>query len=140
MALFVLYLILLTYFLFFAENFGRIDAEREYSYNLVLFKEIKRFWNYREELGSFAVWTNICGNVLGFLPFGAILPILSKKARNVFLTVFASFEFSLLVECAQLILRVGSFDVDDIFLNTLGGTLGFLIFTVCNVVRRKHYG
>ena len=138
--LFLLYLIGLTYFLFFAESFGRIYEEREYAYNLELFKEIKRFWNYRKELGNFAVFTNIAGNVICFLPFGAILPVLCRQARNFWVIAGLSFEFTLLVECAQLISRVGSFDVDDILLNTLGGILGFLIFTICNVVRRKHYG
>lgn len=138
--LFVLYLIGLTYFLFFAENFGRIYSDREYAYNLELFKEIKRFWNYRKELGNFAVFTNIAGNVICFFPYGAILPVLNRRARNFFVITFLSFEFSLLVECVQLVSRVGSFDVDDILLNTLGGILGFFIFTVCNVVRRKHYG
>lgn len=138
--LFVLYLFLLAYFLFFAENFGRVYMEREYAYNLELFKEIKRFWNYREELGMTAVLTNIVGNVVCFIPFGAILPVLARRARNFWVIVMLSFEFSLLVECTQLISKVGSFDVDDILLNTLGGILGFIVFTVCNIVRRKHYG
>lgn len=42
---FVLYLVLLTYFLFFAEEMGRSpDARAEYSYNLTLFKEIRRLF------------------------------------------------------------------------------------------------
>lgn len=139
-ALFLFYLVCLTYFLFFAESLGRSYTEREYTYNLHLFKEIVRFWSYREELGTAAVLANIVGNVVCFIPFGAILPVLNRKARNFFLILALCFEFSLLVECAQLISKVGSFDVDDLFLNTLGGILGFFIFTVCNKMRRKHYG
>ena len=48
--LFFLYLVVLTYFLFFSEKYGR-TAEREFSYNLTPFLEIRRFWNYREILG-----------------------------------------------------------------------------------------
>lgn len=139
-ALFLLYLILLTYFLFFAENLGRVYTEREYAYNLKAFKEIGRFWTYRKELGFAAVFLNIAGNVLCFMPFGAILPVLNRKARNFFMITLLSFEFSLLVECAQLVSKVGSFDVDDLILNTLGGMLGFFVFTICNQIRRKHYG
>lgn len=138
--LFILYLILLIYFLFFAENFGRAPGEREYAYNLELFKEIKRFWNYRKELGSLAVFTNIAGNIICFLPFGAILPVMNRRNASVFRITLFSFEFSFLVECAQLISKVGSFDVDDILLNTAGGILGFLIYAFCNAVRRKYYG
>ena len=55
--LFVLYLVLLTYFLFFAEEMGRSpDARAEYSYNLTLFKEIRRFILYRDILGWRAVF------------------------------------------------------------------------------------
>jgi glycopeptide antibiotics resistance protein len=35
---------------------------------------------------------------------------------------------SLLVELIQLISKVGSCDVDDILLNTLGGVIGYLLF------------
>ena len=87
-----------------------------------------------------AMFLNIAGNVLCFIPFGAILPVLNRRARSFFMTLSLSFLFSLAVECMQLISRVGSFDVDDIFLNTVGGIIGFLIFACCNRLRRKHYG
>ena len=40
---FVAYLVLLIYFMFFSDGFGRAPHV-EYAYNLVLFKEIKRFY------------------------------------------------------------------------------------------------
>lgn len=87
-----------------------------------------------------AVLTNIVGNVVCFLPFGAILPVLWARARSFWVITLLSFTFSLLVECAQLVSKVGSFDVDDIFLNMMGGILGYLLFRSCNQMRRKHYG
>ena len=45
---------------------------------------------------------------------------------------------SLCVEVLQLLTRVGSFDVDDIFLNTIGGVLGFVLFIISNLIRRHH--
>lgn len=137
--LFVLYLILLFYVLFFSEQYGRID-EREYSYNLTLFKEIKRFWTYREQLGSMTMFLNIYGNVLCFVPFGAILPILNRRTRHFVVLLVLSFELCLMVECVQLITKVGTFDVDDLLLNTLGGILGYLVFKLCNYWRKKIYG
>ena len=35
---------------------------------------------------------------------------------------------SLLVELLQLVFKVGSFDVDDLLLNTIGGLLGYLVY------------
>ena len=62
--LFVLYLVLLTYFLFFAEEMGRSpDARAEYSYNLTLFKEIRRFLLYRNILGFYALWLFSAGHL-----------------------------------------------------------------------------
>ena len=53
--LFIIYVLLLIYFLFFSEAYGRVaEAEREYRYNLVPFVEIRRFWVYRDQLGLFA--------------------------------------------------------------------------------------
>ena len=55
--LFVVYVLLLLYFLFFSEAYGRVaEAEREYRYNLVPFVEIRRFWVYRDQLGLFALF------------------------------------------------------------------------------------
>ena len=46
--LFAVYVILLIYFLFFSEEYGRVaQAERVYLYNLVPFVEIRRFLVYR---------------------------------------------------------------------------------------------
>ena len=132
--LFVLYILLLIYFLFFSEEYGRVAAEeRVYRYNLIPFVEIRRFWTYREQLGVFAVVTNLFGNVIGFIPYGFILPVIARKCRR-------GFGFSLVVETIQLITKVGCFDVDDLILNTLGAALGYLAFAVCNYLRRKRYG
>lgn len=124
--LFVLYVLLLIYFLFFSEEYGRVAAEeREYRYNLIPFIEIRRFWIYREQLGVFAVVTNLLGNVIGFIPYGFILPVIARKCRSGFFIILSGFGISLLVETIQLITKVGCFDVDDLILNTLGAALGY---------------
>ena len=71
------------------------------------------------------------------LPICMFLPWLYGKCRRFALTTMFSFEFSLLVETIQLVFKVGSFDVDDILLNTLGGMLGFLGYRVYVFVRKR---
>jgi glycopeptide antibiotics resistance protein len=137
--LFIIYLVGLVYFLFFAESMGRKISNREYSYNLVLFKEITRFIKYHNELGMTAVLTNILGNIVCFIPFGFMLPILSTKARKFILVCLISFELSIVIEITQLIFKVGSFDVDDIVLNTLGGLVGFILYYTVNKLVGKWY-
>ena len=139
--LFVLYLVLLTYFLFFAEEMGRSpDARAEYSYNLTLFKEIRRFLLYRNILGWRAVFLNIFGNVLAFMPFGFFLPVIWERTRHWYITVILSFAMSLLVETMQLVGKVGSFDVDDLLLNTIGGFAGYIIFVLARDVWERYSG
>ncbi|MGI6012135.1 MAG: VanZ family protein [Ruminococcus sp.] len=138
--LFILYLILLMYFLFFSEWYGRKNwIEEDYRYNLVLFKEIGRFWTYREQLGMEAVLLNLVGNIIGFLPFGFILPVISKRTRRFWITGLLGFLMSLFVECLQLAGKVGCFDVDDLLLNTAGALSGYLFFLICNGIRRWYY-
>lgn len=139
--LFILYVLLLVYFLFFSEEYGRVATEeRMYRYNLIPFVEIRRFWIYRKQLGVFAVFTNIFGNVIGFIPYGFILPVIAHKCRRGTFIITSGFALSLLVETVQLFARVGCFDVDDLILNTLGAAIGYLLFAVCNYLRRKRYG
>lgn len=128
--LFLVYMTGLIYFLFFAEEYGRGVEGMVYDYNLCPFREIRRFLSYRDILGTRAVFLNLAGNVIGFMPFGALLPVLARSARKWWKTVLISFEISSLVEVSQLIFQVGCFDVDDIMLNTLGGLLGYAVFWV----------
>ena len=126
--IFVIYIIALCYFLFFAESMGRTTRGDEYHYNLQPLFEIKRIWRSRHILGMKYVILNFAGNVIAFIPFGYLLPKMVKKKHGLFHTVLFSFEFSLLVELTQLISRTGSFDVDDLILNTFGGLIGYILY------------
>lgn len=137
--LFALYLASLMYFMFFSDDFGRSGHE-DYAYNLELFKEIRRFYRYRELLGMKAFLLNTVGNVACFMPFGFILPLISRRGGRWYNTFLLSFLFSLLIETIQLVFRVGSFDVDDMFLNTMGGIAGFLCVSALRWIRRWNHG
>ncbi len=135
--LFLLYLCLLAYFMFFSESFGRTDTDRGYAYNLVPLKEIMRYFRYYRTLGMPLFLINIVGNVAAFMPFGFFLPIISRRSRKWYNTVSFGLIFSLILETLQLIFRVGSFDVDDMLLNTIGAALGFLVYKTVQRTRVK---
>jgi len=78
---------------------------------------------------------NIVGNIVGFMPCGFFLPVISRRSRRWFNTVLLSFLFSLCIETIQLIFKVGSFDVDDMILNTLGGILGYILYKIVQHIR-----
>lgn len=106
----------------------------EYRYNLVLFKEVKRFIEYRKIIGVESFIVNIFGNIFAFAPFGFVLPIISADNRKLLNITLLSLELSLTVELLQLIFRVGIFDVDDLFMNTLGGFIGGVCFIICHKI------
>lgn len=127
MVVFSIYMVLLIYFLFFAQEMGR-TADKQYRYNLVLFFEIRRFIRNIDYLGWKSVIINVLGNVVAFMPFGYYVPKIIKKKLGILYTTILSFEFSLIVEFVQLVTKLGCFDVDDLMLNTIGGFLGYLCF------------
>ena len=64
--LFIVYVMLLSYVLFFSEAYGRMAAEESiYRYNLKPFAEIRRFWVYRSQVGLSAFFLNVFGNEIG---------------------------------------------------------------------------
>ncbi len=128
---FIIYLVCMVYFLFFSEQLGRVPSD-EYKYSLEPFKEIRRYLTYRSEIGTFNVILNLLGNIVCFVPFGFVVPILSPRHKGFFKIAWLSFCVSLLVELVQLVSKVGSCDVDDIILNTLGGITGYLLFACSN--------
>lgn len=140
--LFYLYIIIIFYFVLLSERYGRETGYDTSHVSLVLFKEIKRFWEYRHLLSVEAVITNLFGNIFAFSPFGFMLPVITEKKRGLFRVVFSTFLFSLVIETSQLIMKVGVFDVDDLLLNTVGGLIGYILYLIvlkCYHGRRAYH-
>ncbi|MGN0160901.1 MAG: VanZ family protein [Lachnospiraceae bacterium] len=135
---FVVYIMMLVYFMFFADSLGRNQGLANYHYNIIPFKEIMRFMRYHRILGMKAVLANLLGNVIAFIPFGVFLSALSNHRFNWKEMMFLSMDLSLAIEVLQLISKVGSFDIDDIILNTLGGVAGYFIFLMMMKKRKKN--
>ena len=62
------------------------------------------------------------------------------KKRSGCMILLAGYGRSVTVEVIQLITKVGCCDVDDMILNTAGAALGYLLFFICDHLRRKIYG
>lgn len=134
---FAIYMIVLMYFLLFSEGFGRTDPNAEYRYNLVLFHEIKRFIMYYNIVGMKNMVINVIGNIVAFVPFGFFMAFLGNKRRGAIHVVLLSLELSLGVEVIQLLTKVGSYDVDDILLNTIGGAIGYIFYLLCCQIMKR---
>jgi glycopeptide antibiotics resistance protein len=134
-------MILLIYFLFFSEEYGRTVKYTDYQYNLTLFRELSRYIKYRDVVGIDYFLINVVGNVVVFMPFGFFVHSLNKKKCTGifgFLSITAvGFLFSLAVETVQLVTKVGCFDVDDLLLNTIGVALGVICYYICRWIMAK---
>ncbi|MDA1637296.1 MULTISPECIES: VanZ family protein [Bacillus cereus group] len=68
-------------------------------------------------------------NIVLFMPFGFLLPTIWLQFRKMKKTVCAGFFFSLAIELNQL-LNNRITDIDDLFTNTLGAIIGYLLYSV----------
>ncbi|MFE1377491.1 VanZ family protein [Streptomyces sp. NPDC058740] len=67
------------------------------------------------------------GNVLLGVPFGILLPLLSRRARGFLRVALLTAATMLLVELVQGALVTGrAFDIDDVLLNTTGALIGYV--------------
>lgn len=142
---FIGYMMLLVYFLFFSEEYGRTEPYSTYQYNFTLFREIERYIEYRDKIGMGYFVVNVVGNIAAFMPFGFLVPILYREQRgrktyrghyirSFFFVSGLGFLFSLGVETVQLMTKVGCFDVDDLMLNTVGVMAGYVIYCICKAI------
>jgi glycopeptide antibiotics resistance protein len=89
--------------------------------NFIPFKEM-----FRYEFNSPMFFRNVVCNMLMFVPFGFFVAYFLKTSKVRYAFILSSI-VSCTIEITQLMIgRV--FDVDDIFLNVLGGIIGFYMF------------
>lgn len=73
-------------------------------------------------------------NILLFIPYGYLLPMVWEKSRNWWKCLLLGFGTSLLIETLQLVSGRGVFQTDDIITNTMGALLGYILFWLINTV------
>ena len=76
-------------------------------------------------------------NILLFAPMGYLLPTIFKLFTKVWFMIPMGLIISLIIETTQYFTGLGVFDVDDLFFNTLGTALGFLLFRLLVILERK---
>ena len=93
--------------------------------NLVPFRSTIRYLTEFDSYNIDIVLMNTLGNVIIFIPFGFLLPLLFKQINNVKMASKIFIKFILLIESLQLLTFTGVFDIDDIMLNMLGALIGY---------------
>lgn len=117
----ILYFLLLYYLLLSTEKAAS-------GINLIPFKEITRY-----PLGSKLFFYNVVGNIMLFIPFGYIVSDY-LRAKKITPILCITILISLTAELIQY--RIGrAFDIDDIFLNVVGGLIGFMIYISIQAIK-----
>lgn len=139
--LFILYLIIAAALLFFSpyrQAAYELNSSGTNPYNIIPFKTISDYIKASSHINQSIWMSNLFGNVLAFLPLGFFLPLLFRRFIGFRRTIWIVFLATSIVEGVQFVTRVGSFDVDDIILNTVGGALGYLLFWIIyRIVMKK---
>jgi len=137
-ALFVLYLLAMLFVLIIPNPFrshnvlvGGLTWEVWLGYvtdgfNLIPFREIAaqmRALFAGEDTARHAFY--LVGNLVGFLPLGFFLPILFQRQQRYRIFIATVLLVLIGLELAQVLTMRGSFDIDDLILNSAGASLGF---------------
>lgn len=103
------------------------------NYNFMPFRTIwlyiRVLINGRQSLYRDAV-VNLAGNVVLFVPLGFLLPMLWPKLRKFWRCLGVSLLAVGVVELIQLFTLVGKCDIDDVILNLVGVSVGYVLYQI----------
>ncbi|UJA78844.1 VanZ family protein [Bacillus cereus] len=105
--------------------------------NLVPFRSTIHYLTEFDPYNIDIVLMNTLGNVIIFIPFGFLLPLLFKQINNVKMASKIFIKFILLIESLQLLTFTGVFDIDDIMLNMLGALIGYGSFVGIKYILKR---
>lgn len=115
MLCFIIYVLLLYYIVTFQDNNYGV-------HNFTPFKEI-----FRYKVTSSLFFRNVIGNILLFVPFGVFVTHYVNNKK-----LFSTLLLSIIVSCSIELVQssIGrTADIDDVILNTIGGVLGYFLYT-----------
>ena len=125
--------------------------------SLILFRTLlnRQLWMnpLSDVMGGWGIWKTVNGerqlttecieNVIMMVPFSAVVVwTFEEKLGNGWKKILRqsgkiAFIFSVSIEMLQLLLRLGTFQLSDIFYNTVGGVLGGLMYYAVIKVRKR---
>lgn len=141
---FIIYTFIIIKFTLFEQVFGRnglvianwnrelLKIYADNYFNIVPLKTIKLFiegyLNGYVTFKSFAI--NILGNIFILIPYGVFIPSIFKKINKFYKFLILMIVLVLSIEILQFVTRSGSCDIDDLILNLLGASIGYLIYKI----------
>ena len=125
--------------------------------SLILFRTLlnRDLWMnpLSDVMGGWGIWETVNGeqklttecieNVIMMVPFSAVAMWTFEEKlekgwkKKLWQSGKIAFIFSVSIEMLQLLLRLGTFQLSDIFYNTVGGVLGGLMYCAVMKVRKR---
>ncbi len=113
--------LLAAYTLFMLTITLLIFRQKSATLSLLPFQSMAHDWR----VGGRSLVVNFLGNIIGFMPFGILLPLARRGATEVWQAVLFAGSLSFGIEAMQYLFAGRNADIDDVLLNTLGGLLGY---------------
>ena len=124
--------------------------------SMILFRTLlnRNLWlnPLSDVMGGWGIWETVNGeqklttecieNVIMMVPFTSMVmwtfqeKVSSGWRKILWYSGKIAFIFSVIIEILQLLLRLGTFQLSDIFYNTVGGMIGGLVYYVAMKVRK----
>lgn len=144
-AAFLVYGLLMIYLLF-GQRMGQIPVGTYWqlirdNLNLKPLDTVWRFcWVLQNSQDAAAVRhavVNLAGNVIMFVPLGALTPCIWGKLQKFWRHFLCMVLIIVGIELLQLVTLLGSCDVDDLILNLVGTTIGYILWWIVSWCSRK---
>ncbi len=94
------------------------------SFNIKPFQTFGDFMDIARRGQFLRGFSNILGNMLVFMPMGYFIPMLFRRLRKPAAVILTAVLLSVFFEISQYLFYLGTSDIDDVILNTLGGAAG----------------
>ena len=115
--LLVIYIIAILYFMFFGFSRPQFSiTHQEYRFSIVP-TGIPLWFPKHLSFDLLKLWIFSLGNLLAFVPFGILIPMIFGTKYLKFIFIFVISIISL--EILQMITYLGSFDIEDIIINSI---------------------
>lgn len=139
---FEVYCALMIFLLFLQRSPRAIDSDYVQTLrdnlSLIPGDTIRRFLHvWDSPVYHWAAIVNLIGNIVMFIPLGFGLPWVFEGLRGLWKTLLLSAGIIVLVEAVQLVTLLGRCDIDDLILNMIGVSAGYLLWSLIAGVPRS---
>ncbi len=140
---FILYIVIMVWLLFVQRipyvSYDNYCEKLMGSLNLIPFRTISDYLLTDKNADSGIIqhaFINLAGNIVMFIPLGFFLSFIKSSSVTFRAIIIKTVVIITSVEIIQLFSLTGSFDIDDLILNTIGSVIGYIIQRI--IFKNKH--